>query len=147
MSNVVYKSYYTDLLNGLADHFGGSIKVLLVTDSYSPDDTNHQFVSDIIAREVTGTGYTTLGKPLTGRTQTWDTANTPHRLIFKADNLTWPSSTITARGAIVFRDTGSATNSPLWCYFDFGSNQSSVGSDFIVQWDSTLGILLLEQVA
>jgi hypothetical protein len=62
--------------------------------------------------------------------------------VFDADDVVWTSSTITARGAVLYKDTGTPSTSPLICYIDFGSNKSSNGADFTIQWSSS-GILKL----
>jgi hypothetical protein len=34
----------------------------------------------------------------------------------------------------VYKSTGSAATSPLICYYDFGSNQSTTAGTFAIQW-------------
>ena len=60
--------------------------------------------------------------------------------MFDADDATWDPSTITARGAVIYKDTGVPTTSPLIAYIDFASDKSSSGDRFKIVW-STTGIL------
>jgi len=137
MANAVYNSAKTDLLKGTVDYESDTIKVALVTSSYSPNVDSHAFFDDI-SNEVSGTGYTAGGSTLLSKTVSQD--NTDDEGVFDAANITWGSSTITARGAIIYKSTGVDSTSPLICYVDFGSDKSTSGSDFTIQWNSE-GIL------
>jgi hypothetical protein len=55
---------------------------------------------------------------------------------FDAANVTWSASTITARGAVLYQNTGTDSTSPLIGYFDFGSDQSSSSGDFTIAWNA-----------
>lgn len=57
-----------------------------------------------------------------------------------ADDVTWASSTITARYAVIYKDTGVATTSPLIGFVDFGQDESSSNGNFTIQWSAN-GIL------
>ncbi len=56
--------------------------------------------------------------------------------VFDADDVTWSTSTITARGAIVYKSTGTAANDLLICYFDFGADKSSSAGNFTITWNA-----------
>ena len=120
-------------MNGSIDLDTDTIKVALVTSSYTPDQDNHDYFDDI-TNEVTGTGYTAGGATLTNKSVTQD--NTDNEGVFDADDVTWSNSTITARGAVLYKDTGTASTSPLICYFDFGEDKSSANGNFTIQWNS-----------
>ena len=85
-------------------------------------------------------GYAAGGKALTNKSVTEDNIN--DRAEFDADDSTWPVATITARAAVIYKDTGVASTSPLIAYIDFGEDFSTSGADFTVEWDSD-GILAL----
>lgn len=59
-----------------------------------------------------------------------------------ADDVTWSSSSITARIAVLYKDTGTASTSPLIGYVDFGEDKTSDSGNFTVQFDSA-GIFTL----
>ncbi len=88
--------------------------------------------------EVSGTGYTAGGAALANKTVTQD--NTDNEGVFDADDVTWSTSTITARGAVLYKDGGSAATRYLICYIDFGADKSSEAADFTLQWNAE-GIL------
>ncbi len=78
--------------NGEVNWNSDVIKAMLLTSSYTPDRTLHDYVDDIRAYEVSGTGYTAGGATLTGCTATY----------VPADSATaWQASTAYAVGDIV----------------------------------------------
>lgn len=139
MASVVYNSYKKYALNGGVDLDTDTIKVGLVTSAYSPNIDTDEFYSDI-TNEVSGTGYSAGGEALANKSVTQD--NTDNEGVFDADDVTWAASTITARGAFLYKDTGVAATSPLICYFDFTTDKSSSSGNFTLQWDAE-GILNL----
>lgn len=80
--------------------------------------------------EAVGTGYTAGGKSLTGKTTAYDAATKTLRA--DAADVVWNPSTLTARFAIFYRDTGDPTTSPLLCVWDLGANQSSANGEFLL---------------
>lgn len=110
---------------------GSTIKMALCTDSYTPDQDTHDFFNDVTNEvSASGTGYTSGGATLTLSDPTYDASTNECRL--DCDNVTWSSSTITARYAVVYRDTGTASTSPLIGYIDFGENKISSAGNFTV---------------
>jgi len=139
MANVVYNYTKAELLRGHIALDSDTIKVALVTSSYSPDIDTHENFDDI-TNEVSGTGYTAGGAALANKAVTKDT--TDDEGVFDADDLTWSSASITARGAILYKDTGTPATSQLLAYIDFAEDKSASGGDFVIQWNAE-GILNL----
>lgn len=125
-----------DLAVDLDDTTAGRFKVMLVTSSYTPDFGTHDFKTDV-TNEVTGTGYSAGGESLTSVTLTQSGGT----ITFDADDVTWASSTITARGAVVYDD--SLVNDPLIAYIDFGADKSSSAGDFVLSFNAS-GIFTLD---
>lgn len=139
MANVIYNSFKRDIMNGSIDLDTDTINAMLVTSSYSPNIDTHTKRSDI-TNEVVGTGYTAGGQALTAKTVTAD--NTNDRSVFDAGDVTWPTATITARAVVLYKARGGAASADeLIGYFDFPSDVTSTGADFVVQWGTT-GIIL-----
>lgn len=139
MASAVYNSFKRDIMNGSIDLDTDTIKVALVSSSYTADIDAHTKLSDI-TNEVSGTNYTAGGNTLASLAVTAD--NTDDEGVFDASDTNWASSTITARGAVVYKSTGTASTSPLICYIDFGSDQVSSSGNFVIQWNAE-GILNL----
>lgn len=114
-----------------------TIKVMLCTSTYVPNQDTHVYKDVSVTNEVTGTGYTAGGSALTTKTIAYD--GTTNIIKLDADDVTWASSTITARYAVIYDDTP-ATNKPLLGYVDFGADQSSSNGNFTITWDAN-GIL------
>jgi hypothetical protein len=119
------------------DMAADTLKVMLVTGAYTPDPDAHQFKSDV-SGEASGPGYTAGGQAITSKSVTQD--NTDDEGVFDAEDVVWSGTSITARGAVIYKDTGTASTSPLVCYIDFGADKSTSGMDFKLQW-SDEGIL------
>ena len=137
MADLIYNSFFTDLSKGNIDLDTDTFKVMLVTSAYTPSKT-HAKRSDV-TNEVTGTGYTAGGATLANVTVTQDDTNDLAK--FDADDVTWATSTITARGAVLYKARGGAASADeLVKYFDFGSDQTSVGAAFTLQFNAN-GIL------
>jgi hypothetical protein len=115
----------------LVDFLSDSIKVALTTNSYTPNQDTHDFYNDV-TNEVTGTGYTAGGSELATKTL----ANTTNVVKFDAADTAWATSTITARYAVVYKDSGTSSTSPLLCWVNFGADVSSSAGTFQITWDS-----------
>lgn len=140
MANVFFNKGKAVLSSGGGvDWASDTIKIALVTSSYTPNQDSHDFFDDV-TNEVTGTGYTAGGATLGSKTKTQD--NATDRIVFDAADAAWTTSTITARAAVIYKDTGTASTSPLIGYIDFGSNITSTGATFTVTF-SVDGVVYL----
>ena len=139
MASVIYDQFKSDLMASNVNLSSATIYTMLVTSGYSPNVKTDLMRSNV-TNEVTGTGYTSGGASITGLSVATDTTNDAGW--WTGNNVSWSSSTITARGAVVFKSTGAATTDRLICYFDFGSDQTSTNGTFTIQW-STSGIIRL----
>lgn len=114
------------------DWVGDTIKVMLCTSSYTPDQDAHTFKSDI-TNEITGAGYTAGGVALASKTLTYTGA--ANKEVLDAADPSWASATFTARYAVVYKDTGTGSTSPVLGYVDFGADQTVTGATFTIVWD------------
>ncbi len=133
MANLIFNKGKTEILNGGIDLLSDTLKCALVTASYAPDKDAHDFFDDV-TDEVSGTGYTAGGKTLANNAVNQD--NTNDRAEFDADDVIWTVSTLTARAAVLYKDTGTPGASPLIAYIDFGSDYITSGTDFTIEWDA-----------
>lgn len=129
MASLIYNSANYDEAVGALDYDTNTFKAMLVTSSYTADQDAHLKRSDI-TNEVSGTGYT-AGGSVCAVTVTKDTTNNKTTIQFAA--VSWPSSTISARGCVYYRSRGGAsTADELVAYNDFGSTISSSNATFTV---------------
>lgn len=136
MASKLYGQFLAQALNKEIDWDTDTIKVALLSNAYTPDQDAHNYLDDVVANEVTGTGYTAGGATLANKTNSYNGAT--NVIVLDADDVTWSSSTITARYAVIY-DASPATNAtkPLIGYVDFGSDQSSSNGNFTITWDAT----------
>lgn len=120
------------------DFLTDTIKVMLLTSSATVSQDTWETKADV-TNEVSGTGYTAGGATLTTKTLAY-TAGT-NTTALDADDVTWSSSTITARYAVIYDDTPATDATKcLLGFVDFGEDKSSSSGDFKIQWH-TDGIL------
>lgn len=106
---------------------GHTFKLAMYTNSASFDASTTDYTA---TNEVSGTGYTAGGGTLTNVTPT--TSGTTALTDFA--DLTFSSSTITARGALIYNTTtggGTGTTDSV-VILDFGSDKSSSAGDFTI---------------
>lgn len=107
---------------------GNTFKIALYTSSASLGAGTTAYTT---SNEVSGTNYSAGGNTLTNVTPT--TSSTTALTDF-ADT-TWSSSTITARGALIYNSStaaGSANRAVV--VLDFGADKTSTNGDFVIQF-------------
>jgi len=124
-------SFKVDLLNGIhafgttvarADTTADTMYMALYTSSATLDATTTAYTA---TNEVSGTGYVAGGQALTTVAPT--SSGTTAYLDFNDE--TWTSSTITARGALIYNSDQSNKSVAV---LDFGSDKTSTAGDFTV---------------
>jgi len=133
MASFIANTAKKKLLDGDIDLLVDTIKVMLTTSSYTPNVDTHEFISSV-TNEVVGTGYVAGGAALASKTTTADT--TDDEGVFDAADLTWSTSTITARYAVIYKDTGVAGTSAIIAVIDFGTDKVSTGGNFTITWNA-----------
>jgi hypothetical protein len=129
-----YGSLIAKAFNKEVDFDSDTIKVALLSSSYTPNQDTDDYWNDVSSYEVSGTGYTAGGATLANKSVTYTSGTNVTK--FDADDVSWTSSTITARYAVIYDSTGTASTSALIGYVDFGSNQSSSSGTFSIVWDA-----------
>lgn len=128
MASLVFNSAVRDIMTGAIDLDTDTFKVMLVTSTYTPNKDTHTKRSDV-TNEVSGTGYTAGGTACTATVAAVDTTN--DRVVLTLASVNWPSSTITARGAVYYKSRGGASSADELLYYDdFGADITSTGATF-----------------
>lgn len=131
------------LLDQPSDLEGVTVKLALVTSSYTPDRDTHDFWDDVSANEVAnGNGYSTGGVTLTSVLWSYDSASDQVRLDF--DDVSW---TFTAGKTwlygIVYIDTGGASSTdPVIALLTWDTSQT-VSTAYTLQIDAA-GLLYID---
>ena len=124
--NFMCTSFEVEILKAVHDFTlstGNTFNIAMYTNSASFTAATTAFTT---SNEVTGTAYTTKGNTLVNVTPV--SSSTTAYTDF--GDSTWSSSTITARGAMIFNDT--ASGDPSVIILDFGSDKSSSSGDFTI---------------
>jgi hypothetical protein len=109
--NFTANSFKTALLNA-AVYFGvDTFKIALYTNNATLDQTTTAYTTD---GEVVASGYTAGGEVLTATVSALDGVS-----FVSFENVSWTSA-LTARGALIYKDGGTAV-----CVLDFGSDKTS----------------------
>lgn len=116
-----------------------TIKVALTTSSYTPNQDTHDFYDDISNEVANGNGYTTGGATLGTKSVNYDAST--NVLSLRAATSSWTSASFTARYAVIYKDTGTGSTSPVLGYVDFGGNETVSSGTFSIAWDATDGVL------
>lgn len=124
-------SFKQELLEAVHDFRltgGDTFKIALYTSSATLSAATTAYTT---TQEISGTGYSAGGGTLTRIDPT--TSGTTAYTDFA--DFTWSTSTLTARGALIYNTTPTHTyTNPSNVVLDFGSDQSSSAGDFTVQF-------------
>jgi len=128
MASNLYNPGLEKLLDGTIDYANDTIKVLLVDTSHT-FTKGDEFVSDIVANEASGTGYSR--KTLANKAITLDTGN--DQVEFDADNPTYTALDAgTIASVVIFKEVTNDSDSPLIANIDFPDLVTN-GSDVELQ--------------
>lgn len=123
-------------INFAADSF----KLMLLSASHTTDIDAQVFIDDVSANEVAASGtYSAGGIALTLTSSTDDTND---RGALDATDVSFTSATISARYAVLYKDTGTPSTSPIIVIYDLGSTITSTVGTFAITINSA-GLLTL----
>lgn len=107
-----------------------TFKIALYTNSATLNASTTAYTA---TGETSGSGYTAGGQTLTIIVPPTVGGSGDIAYLSFADEV-WTASTITARGALIYLANG--TTNPAVCVLDFGSDKSTTGGNFTVQFPS-----------
>ncbi|HEY8881943.1 MAG TPA: hypothetical protein VIM47_00935 [Dermatophilaceae bacterium] len=119
------------LANKEIDWDTDTVKAVLCSATYTPDQDAHQYASSL-TNELAGGGYARV--TLAGKTTTYTAGTNTHML--DAADFSFPALTGTFRYLIYLIDTGVAGTSPLVAYVDFGADQTATAQDVNITLDA-----------
>ena len=135
MANIVPNSFKSNLLKGVfnfdtSGNGGNQFKCALYTAITGYSTSSTVYLSGTSNNEVStsNTSYSTGGLALTNLGVDGTSATS----FVDFDDLTFPSVTLTARGAAIYKSTGGGNE--LVLVLDFGSNKTATNGDFVIQF-------------
>tara|TARA_R100000657_G_C4670136_1_gene114479 strand:- start:156 stop:587 length:432 start_codon:yes stop_codon:yes gene_type:complete len=120
-----FKKEILEAVHNFKNTGGSTFNLALYTSSASLGAGTTAYTT---SEEVSGTGYTAKGAALTRV----DPSTSGTTALTDFSDLTFSSSSITARGALIFND--SASGDPSVCALDFGADKTSTSGDFTIQF-------------
>jgi hypothetical protein len=134
VSAKIYGKTFLSLANKEIDWETDTIKVMLCTSSYTPDQDAHQYKSSV-TNEITGTGYTAGGATLGSAAATYTGGTNVFSL--GGATVSWSTSTLTARYAVIYNSTpGTDATRPVVSYVDFGADVATTAGTLTITWDA-----------
>ena len=135
MANIVPDSFKTGLFKGTfnfdtSGNGGNAFKLALYTSISSYSTSSTVYLAGTSNGEVSssGTAYTAGGNALTN-----SGVNVSSNIAFiDFDDETFPSVSLTAAGAAIYKSTGGGNE--LVLVLDFGGNKTATNGDFIIQF-------------
>ncbi len=132
-----YSLFFQSAMNKEVDLDSDTIKCMLCTSSYSPNQDTHRYKSSV-TNECSGSGYTAGGATVTGVAFAYDAGT--NKLSFDMNDVQWAAATLIGsnapRYAVLYDATpGSDATRPLIGYVDFGgSDYAPNGGPLNIQW-------------
>ena len=120
-----FKKELLEAVHNFKNTGGSTFNLALYTSSASLGAGTTAYTT---SNEVSDTGYTAKGASLTRV----DPSTSGTTALTDFSDLTFSSSSITARGCLIFND--SASGDPAVCALDFGGDKTSSSGDFTVQF-------------
>lgn len=111
-------------------------KVLLVSSIPSEANLDAWVYRSDVTNEITGTGYTAGGVSQAFTLNAIDTTNNRQSVTYTDNATAWTTATITAVGAIIYKDTGTDTTDILMHFVDFGGTKAVTAGTFGLQYTS-----------
>lgn len=132
MASFNFNAAIHKIVTGAIDLDTDSFKMMLITSALTETEKDSfDFRNDIINEVANGNGYTTGGNACTLTVAAVDNTNNDVEVTCAA--VSWPTSTITAAAAVIYKARGGlASADELLCHLDFGGNVSSTNGTFTV---------------
>lgn len=138
MPSIVYNSFMRDIATGAVDCDTDTFKMMLVTSTYAPSKSHSRRSPDITNEVAVGNGYAAGGNACTLTVGTTNNSTNSVDINFSVAN--WTNATITARGGVIYKSTGTPSQDPLVGYVDFLSNITSTNGTFAVTVSTPLSL-------
>lgn len=125
-------SFKVGLLNADFDFGTGTAQTFKIALYTSAANLSVATTAYSTTNEASGTGYTAGGQALSVSTVPTSNGTTAY---LNFSTVTWPVTSITARGALIYLANG--TTNPAIAVLEFGEDKTTNGGDFVVQFPAT----------
>lgn len=125
-------SFKVGLLNGDFDFGAGTTQTFNIALYTSAATLSSATTAYTTANEASGAGYSPGGTPLSISVVPTSSGTTAY---LNFSTVTWPVTSITARGALIYLANG--TTNPAIAVLEFGEDKTTNSGDFVVQFPAT----------
>lgn len=133
---LIYSAMFDKALNKEIDILSDTNKISLHTSTYTPDQDAHDYQNDLTNEVANGNGYTTGGATLANDTFNYTAGS--NLWTYDADDVSWSSSSFTARYAAIYDSTpGSSATNPLIAYINFGGDETTSTATFQITFNAS----------
>jgi len=140
---VIHDNFITKQFNGHADAIDfdtDTLKLALIDSTLAPNPSTHTYWSSLSANEVSGGNYTAGGTTIT-ITLTQSGKN----LSIGASDVSFAQSGTgftNARYAVVYKDTGTSSTSPIICHYDYGADFGNTTKNLVHRFSTNGGYII-----
>lgn len=135
VTHLWYGLSFVTMANKEADWDTDSVKTMLTTSTYVPNQDTHKYKSDV-TNEVSSANYTAGGFAISPLTSAYTGASNTWNL--DGADATWTTVTFTTRIAPTYDATpGTDATRPLLSYVDMGADQTVSSANFTIQWSAS----------
>lgn len=124
------------LAKGDIDFDVNTFKVLLVSSLPSEANLDAWANRSDVTNEITGTGYTAGGIAQAFTLDAIDTTNNRQSITYTNITNGWTSATFSAVGAIIYKNSGTASTDTLLHLVDFGGTVSCTAGNFSITYST-----------
>ena len=115
------------------DFENDDIRLMLLSDDYTPDQENHVTLEDVEAYEISGDGYSSGGAELSNASIDYNEED--DKVYFSADNVSWDSATFTFRWGVIYNNTEDGNlNKNLIGFLDFQQEVGVIAGTVEINW-------------
>lgn len=125
-------SFKVGLLNGDFDFGAGTSQTFNIALYTSAATISPATTAYTTANEASGAGYLPGGTPLSISVVPTSSGTTAY---LNFSTVTWPVTSITARGALIYLANG--TTNPAIAVLEFGEDKTTNSGDFVIQFPAT----------
>ena len=141
MASRHFTNFADHLARGLIDFGSDSLRCLLVDAVPSEANLDTWRFADDVTTEIADDDYTAGGFSVNATVGAIDAAGDRLPIVFAAaTSPAYTDSTISAVGAVLYKDTGTPGTSPLISFLDFEATVASTNGPYTVTFDTPLYI-------
>ncbi|MDE2102829.1 MAG: hypothetical protein KGL39_36635 [Patescibacteria group bacterium] len=140
MASANFRNFVRNIAIARHNFSSDTLKVLLVSSVPSEANLDSWVARSDVTNEITGTGYTAGGIAQAYTLAALDTTNNKQSITFTNITNGWTSSTFSAVGAIVYKNSGTSTTDYLIDFVDFGGTVTCTAGNFSITYSTSLDI-------